>query len=172
MTTAIALDVDGVIIPFDPRCTDSVTWVNCEGFDQPVRDEVIERLTTVTRQESVLGLWLSPWGRTAPATFADILGEDWSVLEPPQDQLVSPRYWWKADILARWAGSRTDVDRIIWCDDDIDNMTDRGSSSQLRSLCAERGIELYLINPDPRTGLLSVHLDAIENLAGSGITSG
>ena len=165
MSTLIALDVDGVLVPFDPRTVGSdVTWITCQDYDHATRPEVISELARMTSQADVIGVWLSPWGSEAAAAFGDHFGSDWPALTREPDQMVSPRYWWRADALADHLASSEGITKAIWCEDDADNFSDHGSIARLREVCESRGIELYFISPDSRTGMLRVHLDAIAEI--------
>ena len=165
MSTLIALDVDGVLVPFDPRTVGSdITWITCQDYDHATRPEVISELARMTSADGVEGVWLSPWGHEAPMAFGEHFGSTWPALIREPNQMVSARYWWRADALADHIAASQGITKVIWCEDDADNFSDHGSIARLREVCESRGIELYFISPDSRAGMLRSHLNAIAKL--------
>ncbi len=150
MTAVLVLDVDGVMVGFDPLPED----IDALPYGQwGTALDVLAALRGL--QESVEIVWLTTWFDFAARHFdpyivpATVLG----------DEGRSDRGWWKATALVRFLEERPDVDSVAWCDDHLRRYHQR--REMVRTYCAKRGVRLRDVCPNRSTGLTMEDIDEI-----------
>lgn len=151
MTRVLALDVDGVLLPFDPPEPDANT------LPYGPWGTSLELLTRLSHlQDRVEIIWLTTWLYTAPDHFSDFIRP-----APFLDRDArKERGWWKATALLKFLAQRDDVTTVVWCDDHLKRYHQR--RDQVRRHCERAGVRLLDLCPNRATGLTTEDMDQIE----------
>ncbi len=132
-TTALILDVDGVVSPVHGR--------TLFGDDVDARHRLLESILvspTLSASLDVLGLrqdvhpvWLSTWPADLRQRELQFPGRDWETIDPYLHHIESVRWydqtpaqWPKWRALSHWLTSHPEIRRIAWADDDLDRPGD------------------------------------------------
>ena len=179
MRPLVLVDVDGVLNalgPPDPAWPDwQQGWARAMGRDWPVRWS--PTVTSAIRgwRDTADVQWLTTWGHDANQGLHELLGlPELPVAGTHQDSAdegtaddadalaaVTPAApdeltgrWWKFDVVRRILRAQPDR-RLVWLDDDL------AGSERVRTWTRTHA-DCLLIAPDPRSGLVRAHLEAVE----------
>lgn len=150
MTNLLALDVDGVVLPFDHLPPPETPALFFGEWGTPL--ELLDRVKLL--RETVEFVWLTTWRQLADDHFGPYIGH-----APVLPMNWSDRGWWKAKALVEFLKARPDVRSVVWCDDHLNRFHRR--RKMVRDFCSERGIRLLDLCPDRSTGLTMDDLDTI-----------
>lgn len=194
MRPLVLLDVDGVLNALGPPDSSWPDWrrgaATALGRDWPIRwsPSVVAAVNGWLASAEVQ--WLTTWGQDANRDLHALLGlpalpvagthegagtgmhEDMGVageaqagapalaaVTPAAPDELSGR-WWKFDVVRRLVRAEPGR-RLVWLDDDL------STDEQVRAWTRAHA-DCLLIAPDPRTGLVPRHLDAVERFLGAG----
>lgn len=176
MKTLVALDVDGVLIPWDDEAysvLDSPTKSVYDRFGKRTgfkdwtyhADKSLKFLTFYSKEQLALIeqvgdiRWLSTWSKEdIHNQFSEATGfGPWDTMIPVAGTRYEAEYlypWWKTGFLFMWIRENvalvSEYDRLIWVDDDHQSSpSTRAGIEDVNLLLARLGVELYIVRPDP-----------------------
>jgi hypothetical protein len=171
MPGVILIDIDGVIAPFAPAPHDRVVGEfavdEVSGFgDVVILTERIADLVRIAEDtDSVLLLHTSWTTPDANAAFARYFGRELEAV--PDPNYGSARaIWWKLDAvedaLPGWAAENR---KVVWLDDMLEDENDFGDTwgDLGKAAAAKNFVEMLVIAPYEKVGLLPEHISAIED---------
>lgn len=132
-TTALILDVDGVVSPVHGRTLfgDDVDARHRQPESILVSPTLSASLDMLGLRRDVHPVWLSTW--PADLRQAELLfpGREWETIDPYPHHIEGVRWYdqtpaqwpnWRA--LSHWLSSHPEIRRIAWADDDLDRPGD------------------------------------------------
>jgi hypothetical protein len=160
-TTALVMDVDGVVSPVHPQ---ELTWgdeVQAGVVFGPVQvsPSLCRRLERLGAMPFVAPAWLTSWNAEMRRGMEPWFGKDWPEVGSAI-QVRSGRVWWKRAALERWLDEHPYIDAVVWCDDHLESPVRRASITSRLEL---RGVDSLLIAPKTAVGLTPKQVATIEN---------
>ncbi len=155
MTTALVLDIDGVLRPTSGTSPfGELVEVGFEPRPVLVPAALCTALAALAGAHDIVPVWLTSWlpevRRSMRPPFP---GRDW-----PQLELVPAAAapgWPKWTALTTWLGANPRLTRLVWADDDLAPAV---RIEAYRDLLSARGLDTLLLAPDPAGGLTPHHL--------------
>ncbi|WP_212844690.1 hypothetical protein [Catellatospora sp. IY07-71] len=155
MTTALVLDIDGVIRPTSGASPfGGLVEVGFEPRPVLVPAALCTALAALATTHGVVPVWLTSWlpevRRSMRAPFP---GRDWPQLELRPTAV--PGDWPKWTALNAWLDATPGLTRLAWADDDL---AAAARIPSYRDHLSARGLNTLLLAPSPTDGLTPHHL--------------
>lgn len=164
---AVYVDVDGVLNSLSKNPPVKMTgWENwnkvrvttSDGSTYPIlwATELIEALREISEREDIVFKWLTTWQDDAVAHLSPVigLGADWEVLHGDNVYHSLSEDWWKLKAI-REDVDKTQPDKIVWIDDDINY------DQKTWSFLKEKGEMLHSISPVSVLGVTKKQINGI-----------
>ena len=180
MRPLVLLDVDGVLNAVGPADESWPDWergrASAGGRPWPIRWSPSVVAAVREWQDAADVQWLTTWGHDANRGLHELLGlpelpvagthqdagDEGSADDADALAAVTPAApdeltgrWWKFDVVRRVL-RRQPGRRLVWLDDDLARTHEVRAWTQANTPC-------LLVAPDPRTGLVRAHLDAVRD---------
>jgi hypothetical protein len=128
LTTALVIDVDGVVSPIGGATAWGDDVVAGHVFGPVLVSPALCRaLDELAARPGVAALWLTSWTAEMREGMEPFPGRNWpELLSSPDD---SHGDWWKWATLRRWLNANPRLSRLAWCDDEL---TDDEDLSELQ----------------------------------------
>lgn len=166
--THVFIDIDGVInaVSVDPPTNtgwDPDLWnqERVNGYMITWNTELVDTLNDIFKNSDVTPVFLTTWQAQAKHDLAPVIGleaENYKVLHPDnQNELFSIHNgWWKLHALKNEIEA-SDIDRLVWLDDDIKYEANATDWANARSLSGNT----LALSPHTGSGLTKNDLHAI-----------
>lgn len=182
VTTALVVDVDGVVSPIHghPAWPDETTAGVSFG-PVLVSPTLCSHLDRLAARPGVQAWWLTSWDGEMRHHMDPFPGRDWPVVARPETGYADAKAWagdrwercgwWKWWALHRWLARQREITRLIWIDDDLNLTRLLGYDLDIATeLANHQRVDVTLIAPASDTGLTAEHITQIEQILNTGQT--